>query len=325
MYHVDVSHVGEAQHISYTLEHVDSLPEYSTNFTDFKGSFEQWMQLSDAISVYVDFANNLNRSRSLLLSDSTTEIYKYSKLGDSYGLPNGSIIQTCKSKGSIDLGPTRDQGLWALSVFSRRMPSNTAIIGAGPFFDPPIAKDLLINTTISALSLNERFDTVNGTETRDFNVYRFENKLAFFLPYGLCLVLAVPMLALGLVALYVQNNGISAMSGGFLQLLMTTTGHTAVEDVIARSSGTLGGYENVSRELSDMELRFGELIYKTGAESMRSEERADSNGEIEVRDGMAQVAEGQAASTALRAGFGTDDEVRPLKRRNALDHRQGDF
>ena len=61
-----------------------------------------------------------------------------------------------------------------------------------------MANELLINTTISALALNQRFDMVNGTETLNFNAYHFENKLDFFLPYGLSLALAVPILVLGL-------------------------------------------------------------------------------------------------------------------------------
>jgi hypothetical protein len=41
--------------------------------------------------------------------------------------------------------------------------------------------------------------------------------------------------------------------------LMTTTGRTRLEVVAAKSS--LGGHENVSKELQDMEVRFGELIH----------------------------------------------------------------
>jgi hypothetical protein len=51
---------------------------------------------------------------------------------------------------------------------------------------------------------------------------------------------------------------VSAISGGFLQILMTTTGRTTLEAVAAKSS--LGGQENVSKELRDIEVRFGELV-----------------------------------------------------------------
>jgi hypothetical protein len=99
-----------------------------------------------------------------------------------------------------------------------------------------MAKELLINTTISAVALNKRFGVVDGTETRAFNVYRFKNKLAFFVPYGLSIVLGIPIIALGLLSFYVHNQGTSAISGGFLQLLMSTTGHTGLEDVVIKHS-----------------------------------------------------------------------------------------
>lgn len=135
--------------------------------------------------------------------------------------------------------------------------------------------------------------------------------------YGLCLGLAIPILALGLFALYVQNNGASATSGGFLQLLMTTTGRTAVEAVLAKD---LGGYENVSNELEDIELRFGELVGAASVEGMKPEARADSGGDISLRDENGDDIEGNCAPVALRAGLGTVEEVQPLRRRIRVDH-----
>ncbi|KAH8629833.1 hypothetical protein IG631_14410 [Alternaria alternata] len=41
---------------------------------------------------------------------------------------------------------------------------------------------------------------------------------------------------------------------------MTTIGCTSLEAVITKGSGTLGRYEDVSEELREMEVRFGELI-----------------------------------------------------------------
>jgi hypothetical protein len=75
-----------------------------------------------------------------------------------------------------------------------------------PSFDTKLDTELLENTTISTLSMNERFDTVNGTESRSFNIYHFQNKLVFFLPYSLSLGLAIPPIVLRLIALYVQNE-----------------------------------------------------------------------------------------------------------------------
>ncbi|CAN9335502.1 unnamed protein product [Alternaria alternata] len=170
---------------------------------------------------------------------------------------------------------------------------------------------------------------VNGTETRGFNAYRFENKLAFFLPYGLSLTLAVPILALGFIALYVQNHGVSAISGGFLQLLMTTTGRTSPEAVVTKGSGTLGGYENVSNELREMEVRFGELIEVKGDDlketdtllsgheghaDMQDVDRPQSD--IETASGTERRE--QSASVVRRAGFGTVHEVGPFRKKGEL-------
>jgi hypothetical protein len=80
---------------------------------------------------------------------------------------------------------------------------------------------LLANVTISALSLNKWHGLVIGTETRPFNIYRFENKLNFFLPYGLSLLLTIPIIGIGLIA--IRDNRVTAIDGGFLQILMTTT------------------------------------------------------------------------------------------------------
>ncbi|CAN9324505.1 unnamed protein product [Alternaria alternata] len=167
-----------------------------------------------------------------------------------------------------------------------------------------MANELLINTTISALALNQRFDMVNGTETLNFNAYHFENKLDFFLPY----------------ALYVQNHGISAISGGFLQLLMTTIGCTSLEAVITKGSGTLGGYEDVSEELREMEVRFGELIEASKDDLKETDTLLSGHGEhadvqeddrsqsgIGITSGMERCE--NSVSVVQRAGFGTVDEV----------------
>jgi hypothetical protein len=86
-----------------------------------------------------------------------------------------------------------------LLIFERRLPSKKCTK-----FNTGMEKELLINTTISALSLNKRFDVVNGTELRTFNIYRFRNKLAFFLPYGITIGLAVPIITLGLAEFHIQ-------------------------------------------------------------------------------------------------------------------------
>ena len=159
--------------------------------------------------------------------------------------------------------------IWPISISEEYFRSSESS-PTRPSFDVDMAKELLINSTISALSLNKRFDIVAGTPSRAFSVYRFRNELAFFLPYGLCLGLGLPILALGLAAFFTRNLGVSAITGGFLQVLMTTTGHGSLDNVVVKTSGTMGDHENVSYELKEMMIRFGELIDVNDAEDAPS-------------------------------------------------------
>ncbi|CAN9333112.1 unnamed protein product [Alternaria alternata] len=268
-------------------------------FAGFNESFDQWMQLSDAVLTYRSFASNLNRSG----TEYQGKDFSYPSMSEEtepYTTENGTVVET--------------------QYLAPRCVSAATQDTKSPTFDPDMANELLINTTISALALNQRFDMVNGTETLNFNAYRFENKLALILPYGLSLALAVPILVLGFIALYVQNHGVSAISGGFLQLLMTTTGRTSLEAVVTKGSGTLGGYENVSEELRETEVRFGELIQVSGDDLKETdtllnghEEHADvreddrSQSGIGITSGMERCE--NSVSVVQRAGFGTVDEV----------------
>jgi hypothetical protein len=156
------------------------------------------------------------------------------------------------------------------------------------------------------------------------------SSIIFFLPYGLSLASALPIVSLGFVALYIQNCGVSAISGGFLQLLMTTTARTSLDAVLAKGSGTMGGYENVSDELLEMEVRFGELVEADDAEKLLSSESwltgdegyADESSvtqhEIERENGGLGVASGadpcdDEGAAMRRAGFSTMQEIRLFK------------
>jgi hypothetical protein len=321
-YSVTISHIGGIQHISYGFKGDEPVPDYSSAFKRFKGNFEQWVHFSDAMTLYSDFASNLNNSHSV----HEGRMFNYPKPRqntDSYTLENGTKVETCTldSQAPVKDREKSPSEIWPLSVFEQRLPARFEFSDA-PKFDPEMAKELLANTTISTLSLNERFDVVTGAESRNFPVYHFHNKLAFFLPYGLALTLAVPIIALGLVALYAQNHGVSAMSGGFLQLLMTTTGRTSIEAVVSKGSATLGGYENVPKELEDMEVRFGEFIEGAGAEDVELkvlETRASGcSGSAEDLE-VAQDPEAHTALGPQRAGFGTVEETRLLRRRVAIN------
>lgn len=117
-----------------------------------------------------------------------------------------------------------------------------------------------------------------------FNAYRFSKPESLILPYGFGLLSSLPFILLGLWALH--SNGVSAIDGGFIQLISTTTGSKELKTQAA--AGSLGGRESIPIGLQNLKIRFGELKNKTKYE-------VGGMGE-EVR----------------RAGFGTEDEVAPL-------------
>ncbi|CAI9625364.1 unnamed protein product [Alternaria burnsii] len=322
-YRATISNVGGAQHVSFVTKD-EPIPLYSGEFVGSNGTVDEWIQISDAISTYQSFASNLNRSGIRYQS----QVFSYPSMlegTEPYTTENDTVVETCVLEGKnlsfLRMTNALD-GIWLLSVFQRRLREE----GEGLNFDPDMANELLINTTISALALNKRFDMVNGTETRGFNAYRFENKLALILPYGLSLVLAVPILVLGFLALYVENHGVLAMSGGFLQLLMTTTGRTSLEAVVTKGSGTLGGYENVSEELREMEVRFGELIEVSGEDLKETdtllnghEEHADVQGDNRSQSGSVTTSGIERCENNVlvvqRAGFSTVDEMGQFRKK----------
>lgn len=74
-------------------------------------------------------------------------------------------------------------------------------------------------------------------------------------PYVCCLAIVVPFLLIGYSSL--RLNGVPALSGGFVQTLMTTTGSEALRN--AAAAGCLGGEHNIPQQLKDMEIMYGEL------------------------------------------------------------------
>jgi hypothetical protein len=115
--------------------------------------------------------------------------------------------------------------------------------------------ELLANVSIFTLSLNTWYGnvTVNNAEFR--NVYRFSEPTNLVLPYGLCLIVTLGFLIVGLNAL--RMNGVPATDGGFLQIITTTTGNTAMNNAAAK--GSMSSIHNVPQELLDMEVRFARL------------------------------------------------------------------
>ncbi|KAE8448782.1 hypothetical protein EG329_008784 [Mollisiaceae sp. DMI_Dod_QoI] len=141
-----------------------------------------------------------------------------------------------------------------------------------------ILNEMLQNITLSLMNSFGLWTTEVNTTTSTFrNVYSFSDKLNLLLPYYLSLIISLPLLAIGGACLH--SNGVSAIDGGFLQILMTTSNSKALHEVA--SDGALGGQENVPEELKELKVRYGELV--GGEEKLKA-----------VR---------------MRAGFGVEDEV----------------
>ncbi|KAF5018121.1 hypothetical protein F66182_9914 [Fusarium sp. NRRL 66182] len=144
-----------------------------------------------------------------------------------------------------------------------------------------ILNDALANVTISALHAFRWWNTTaNVTMSTSRNFYSFSNPLNFYVPYGVALLVVLPFLVCGIVAL--KRNGVSAMEGSFLQAVMTTTASQRLND--AAAAGCLGGEQNIPGHLKERRILFGEMIGYGEGELVR------------------------------RAGFGFEDEVLPLKK-----------
>jgi hypothetical protein len=142
---------------------------------------------------------------------------------------------------------------------------------------------VLTNVTISALSLGIWWDTVPVTTTRYRNTYEFSQPLDLILPYSISLAIATGFVFIGIWSLV--RNGVAAADGGFLQVMMATRGHTEMEKLVLKE-GTFATDE-ISREVKDLEIRYGELVIAGMAE-----------------DGAPR-----------RLGFGTVDETASLRKR----------
>jgi hypothetical protein len=130
--------------------------------------------------------------------------------------------------------------------------------GSGPNYD--ITQDLLnqalLNLTL-AIGYQIGYWNISTmiSTTQMVNKYTFATPRNFYIPYGLLLILSIPILVLAMMSLY--QNGVPAEDGGFIQVLMTTRGNKDLDRLAA--AGCLGGSNNVPKALEDLELRFGGL------------------------------------------------------------------
>jgi len=141
--------------------------------------------------------------------------------------------------------------------------------------------DYLFNLTTSIMMSYALWNTTsNATTLTAVNLYSFSRPLNLILPYFISLLVSIPFIVMGGVALW--KNGVSAMDGGFMQTIATSTGSAILDR--AAAGGCLGGNESIPQELKDLEIRFGELVGREDPGRVR------------------------------RAGFGVQSEVTTLKR-----------
>lgn len=139
--------------------------------------------------------------------------------------------------------------------------------------------EYVFNATTSVMAVYGRWNTTaNATTFTTLNVYSFSEPLNLIIPYFLTLLVSVPFVVMGCLAL--MKNGVSATDGGFMQLITTNTGSAIIDK--AAAGGCLGGDESAPQELKDLEIRFGEFVGR------------DEPGRIK------------------RAGFGVDSELTSL-------------
>ncbi|CZR62770.1 uncharacterized protein PAC_12667 [Phialocephala subalpina] len=146
---------------------------------------------------------------------------------------------------------------------------------------------ILANITLSTISSYNIWSTyVNETQTIWVNTYSFSRPRNLIIPYCLALLCTLPLIILGLYALY--TNGVPATDGGFLQLLTTTRGSATLDETAV--GGCLGGDKNVPSALKDLKIKYGELT------------------------GMPLELGHNKSVRPRRAGFGTEGEVSLLRR-----------
>ncbi|KAF2275424.1 uncharacterized protein EI97DRAFT_434264 [Westerdykella ornata] len=179
-------------------------------------------------------------------------------------------------------------------------------------FDPrqlnisePSLNALLTNLTISSLSLGVDHADIPVTVSDHRNTYTFSDKVNFFVPYALCLGVALCYVGVGIWALLA--NGVPATDGGFLQIMMATRGRTEMEELVLREG--LVGTSDLSRELLGLRIRFGELV----------EVVVEDGGGEGLGEGEGEGEGGEASPVrVVRKGtitFGTEGETVPLRRR----------
>ena len=88
-------------------------------------------------------------------------------------------------------------------------------------------------TTSIMTAYGEWTTTSNATISKASNVFSFSRPLNLILPYLISLLLALPFILIGGIALH--KNGVSAIDGGFMQIITTSTGSAVLNRAVSKS------------------------------------------------------------------------------------------
>ncbi|KAF1842004.1 uncharacterized protein K460DRAFT_409441 [Cucurbitaria berberidis CBS 394.84] len=183
-------------------------------------------------------------------------------------LPNGTQVESRRS--DAQTGYQNYPTILETSVFNPRRYNNTITTHEKDprldlYFDETALNDYITNITISALSLNIWKSLTPVKTTEYHSTYQFSKPINLILPYALSLALALVFVGIGTWSLV--HNGVPAVDGGFLQILTTTTGRTEMEKLVEAQHGD---GEGASKELLEMQIRYGELVDAEGAGTGRA-------------------------------------------------------
>jgi len=117
------------------------------------------------------------------------------------------------------------------------------------------------NVTISMLNDSEDKISTVITASNYRSAYVFKDRIRLVGAYGGALIACLAFLLLGFGALL--QNGTSASSGGFLQIMCTTTHGDGTMNKLAKGA-SLGGDVGVPMDLKNLNVRFGVVTGRAG-------------------------------------------------------------
>jgi hypothetical protein len=126
---------------------------------------------------------------------------------------------------------------------------------------PDIVERLMQNVTISMLNDAATATTAEVTTTVYKAAYVFKDKPRLIVAYAATLGVCLVFVLLGVFALC--QNGTPAFSGGFLQILCTTTYSESIMNHLAKDA-SLQGTQNLPKGLADLKVRYG-LVTDSGS------------------------------------------------------------